>query len=588
MIQIENLSYGFPAKNLYEHISATLEAGQHCALIGSNGCGKSTLVEMIIDPEKFWFEGHIIKDDQCRIGYTNQFSVRQKSADQTVFQFLSEKFVENQKQIETVCEEMASGENMEQLMEDYQQLLDLYQAMDGDNYLTNIQKQLSLANMTELSDVCLSKISGGEYKLLQLMREMLLAPNLLVLDEPDVFLDFGNLNRLCRLINGYKGTMLVVTHNRYLLNHCFDHIWHLENGELQEFEGDYTTYRCWLLAEKLSLKQQNLQEQEAIAHTSALVDILRKRATLMVNPVIGRSVNAKQSQLDRLLERQIKAPFIEIRQPEIVLPAVEVNAEQPVLTVTDYTVTLGEDRLVNVNFQLLAGEKVAIVGANGTGKTTLIHDLIENKHPAIRFDEDTETGFLSQLYSQEEMETRTVYEMMLDYGFTSRDSAKAYLATYCLDLEDIDQKVGNLSGGEQNLLQIALVGKGKGEFLLLDEPTSHLDIHGQTAFERALSEYKGTVLMVSHDFYLVTNCSDYVLLVEGETVRPMRTKKFKRMVYKQYFDQEYLEADKIKQDLEEQITKAFEKNDLGAVEKLCQRLEDFSLKLGNTLDQKLD
>ena len=165
--------------------------------------------------------------------------------------------------------------------------------MDGDNYESTIRRQLHLAGMENLADAKLSEISGGEYKLLQIMREMLLAPNLLILDEPDVFLDFANLNSLCSLIRAYKGTLLAVTHNRYLLSHCFDQILHLENGDLQVFDGTYSQYRCAVLREKLRLSVQRAEEQDEIARTQEMVDILRRRATLMVNPVIGRSVNAK-------------------------------------------------------------------------------------------------------------------------------------------------------------------------------------------------------------------------------------------------------------------------------------------------------
>ncbi|MGN0721009.1 MAG: ATP-binding cassette domain-containing protein [Anaerovoracaceae bacterium] len=260
--------------------------------------------------------------------------------------------------------------------------------MDGDNYESNIRKQLGVAHMGELEETMLSQISGGEYKLLQIMREMLLSPNLLVLDEPDVFLDFANLNSLCQLINQYKGTLLVVTHNRYLLNHCFNKILHLENGDIQEFDGNYTEYRCAGFREKLKLRLQNMEEQEEIASTERMVEILRKRASDMVNPEIGKSVNAKQSQLDRLLARQIKAPFIEVRKPEIALPDVrvepegaEADAERTVLKITDYQMEFDKDLLQNVNFELRAGEKVAIVGANGTGKTTLIRDILKNDKP---------------------------------------------------------------------------------------------------------------------------------------------------------------------------------------------------------------
>ncbi|MBR5488787.1 MAG: ABC-F family ATP-binding cassette domain-containing protein, partial [Firmicutes bacterium] len=224
MIKVENLSYGVPAKELYKDISFTVEAGSHCVLIGSNGTGKSTLVDMIMDTEKYLYDGKIIKAPECRMGYASQFSVRDKNQERTVFEFLAQRFVENQAEIAAVCEEMVTAEDMDEVFGRYQALLDLNEAMDGDNYESNIHKQLFVAGMTDLAETQVSQISGGEYKILQIMREMLLAPNLLILDEPDVFLDFGNLNSLCQLINNYKGTILVVTHNRYLLNHCFNKI----------------------------------------------------------------------------------------------------------------------------------------------------------------------------------------------------------------------------------------------------------------------------------------------------------------------------------------------------------------------------
>ncbi len=588
MIRVENLSFGFPAKDLYNDISFTIEMGQHCALIGSNGTGKSTLVDMIIDTEKRLFDGKIIKDESCRIGYASQFSVRDKNQERTVFEFLSERFFKTQEEIALVCEEMATAEDMDAAFAKYQALLDLNEAMDGDNYESNIKKQLYIAGMTDLENTQVSQISGGEYKLLQIMREMLLAPNLLILDEPDVFLDFANLNSLCQLINNYKGTLLVITHNRYLLNHCFNKILHLENADLQEFDGSYTEYRCSILKEKLKLKLQNVEEQEEIARTQEMVDILRRRATLMVNPVIGSAVNAKQSQLDRLIARQIKPPFIEVKEPEIVLPevdfSVEVNEEgeiietepKTVLSITDYQVAFDKELLENVNFDIKQGEKVAIVGANGTGKTTLISDILKNDSPAIHIDPDTKYACLSQLQGENLDEDKTVYQVMLDLGFGNEEKMAAYLDKYCLEKDIIKQKVGELSGGEQNMLQIALIANTDAEFLILDEPTSHLDIYAQFALEKAVAEYKGTVLMVSHDFYLVANSADYVLLVEDNTVRRMRTRNFRKMVYTKYFDQKYLEIDKKKQELEASITQAFKKNDYVAVDKLCTQLENLS------------
>ena len=577
MIQVEQLSFGFTAKDLYKDISFTLEAGQHCALIGSNGTGKSTLAEILIHPEDYLYDGKIVRDENCRIGYASQFSVGDKFQDRTVFEFLSERFTSLQKDIEAVCAAMTEAEDLDALYEQYQQLLDQNEAMDGDHYESKIRKSLAVAGMSDLAETKLADISGGEYKMMQIMREMLLAPNLLVLDEPDVFLDFGNLGGLAQLINEYEGTMLVITHDRYLLNHCFNKILHLENGDLQEFDGTYSEYRCSILREKLALKLQNIEEQEEIARTQELVDILRKRATEKVNPVIGRSVNAKQSQLDRLVARQIKAPFIEIREPEIVLPEVNVGdpaEKKPVLTITDYQVSFEEELLEHVDFQLLAGEKVALIGANGTGKTTLIRDILQNDHPAIHIDENTKYACLSQLQEEGLDEEKTVFETLQDGGFATREDVRHCLAQYCLQEECMDQKVSKLSGGEKNMLQIALLAASDAQLLILDEPTSHLDLYAQTALEKAIADYEGTVLMVTHDFYLAAGCADYILLVDDHTVRRMRTRKFRKMVYDKYFDSAYLETDRKKQELEASITAAFKKNDLAAVDKLCGQLEE--------------
>lgn len=577
MIQVEQLSFGFTAKDLYKDISFTLEAGQHYALIGSNGTGKSTLAEILIHPENYLYDGKIVRDENCRIGYASQFSVGDKFQDRTVFEFLSERFTSLQKDIEAVCAAMTEAEDLDALYEQYQQLLDQNEAMDGDHYESKIRKSLAVAGMSDLAETKLADISGGEYKMMQIMREMLLAPNLLVLDEPDVFLDFGNLGGVAQLINEYEGTMLVITHNRYLLNHCFNKILHLENGDLQEFDGTYSEYRCSILREKLALKLQNIEEQEEIARTQELVDILRKRATEKVNPVIGRSVNAKQSQLDRLVARQIKAPFIEIREPEIVLPEVNMGEpaeKKPVLTITDYQVSFEEDLLENVSFQIFAGEKAALIGANGTGKTTLIRDILQNDHPAIHIDENTKYACLSQLQEEGLDEEKTVFETLQDGGFATREDVRHCLAQYCLQEECMDQKVSKLSGGEKNMLQIALLAASDAQLLILDEPTSHLDLYAQTALEKAIADYEGTVLMVTHDFYLAAGCADYILLVDDHTVRRMRTRKFRKMVYDKYFDSAYLETDRKKQELEASITAAFKKNDLAAVDKLCGQLEE--------------
>ena len=579
MIQVENLSYSFPTKELYKKVSFTLEDGAHCAFIGSNGTGKTTLVDMIIDPEKYLYDGKIIKSEECRIGYVNQFSKSEKDQEKTVFEFLSERFVENQMETAKVCDEMATAEDLEPVFARYQELMDLFQAMDGDNYESNIKKQLYLVGMTNHENTAISALSGGEYKLLQVMKEMLQQPNLLIMDEPDVFLDFENLNGLVELINSYKGTLLVITHNRYLLNHCFNKILHLEDTDIQEFDGNYTAYNFALLEKKIELQEMVAEEQEEIARAEKMVERLRAEATKMSIASLGRTVHAKQTYLDRLKARAIKEPFVEIRLPKITLPEVEVNPEEVVLSVNEYDVAFDESILENVSLELKAGEKVAIVGANGTGKTTMLRDIFKNSNPSIQIGEGVEVGFLSQLHGEMLDESKTVYEEFESLGFENKGAIAAYLAEYCFEADTLTQKIGQLSGGEQNLLQLAKISVGNANLLLLDEPTSHLDTYSQIALEKAVSEYKGAVLMVSHDFYNIVNCADYVLVVEEKSLRQMRIRSFRKKIYENHFNKDYLELEQKKKELETRVSASLKAKDFKNAKKLCEQLEEIIGKM---------
>jgi len=580
MIKVENLSFGFPNVELYHDVSFTLEYGQHCAFIGSNGTGKTTLIEMILNPDKFMYDGKIIRDEDWRVGYVNQFDKVDKDREVTVFEFLSEEFVRNQEESERVCNEMAAAEDLEPLLERYQQLLDEFQAMDGDNYETNIRKQLKLAGLSHLEHLEISALSGGEYKLLQVIKEMLNAPELLVMDEPDVFLDFENLNGLVGVINAYKGTLLVITHNRYLLHHCFDKILHLEDTDVQEFDGNYISYNFALLLKKIELQEQAVKEEAEIERTRELVERLRDDATEVDSATRGRFLHAKVSQLARLEARRIKAPFVDIRQPIVHLPEVAVPEEpnpedrNVMLRVENYEVAFDEQLLRDVSFELREGEKVAIVGPNGTGKTTLLRDIFKNSNPAITINDGVEVGFLSQLHGEMLNENNTVLEEFFELGFLDRESIEVHLNRYCFNPEHLDSRIMLLSGGEKNLLQLAKIDVTKANLLLLDEPTSHLDTYAQIALEQAVADYKGTVLMVSHDFYNIVNCADYVLYVEDKSIRRMRIRTFRKMIYANHFSKDYLELELKKKELETRIAKLLQESEFEAASELCSKLEE--------------
>ena len=573
MIYAEKLTFGFGSTPLFQNLSFTLEENCHCALIGSNGTGKTTLMNLIRQPEQFLYDGKLRLEGAGRIGYVSQFALREGDQSVTVYDYLCQDFLDLEQQIGQVCLEMETAEDLDALMERYQQLLEESDAVDADNYEFNIRRQLRLAELEGKEALPLEALSGGELKLVQVIRQMLRLPGLLIMDEPDVFLDFENLKGLRDLINDYRGTLLVVTHSRYLLAHCFDRIWHLENGDLQEFEGSYNAYSFSRLQKKIDLKLAAIADEEEVQRLSVLVDQLRENCEEKADPRRGRALRSKVSFLNRLLSRQIKAPFVQIRQPDIRLPQVQVPEEPTeLLRLENYTLSFEEKLLENVSFAVHTGEKVALVGANGTGKTSMLRQIWKNENPAIRFSPDAVPAFFSQLHAEILNESSTIYEEFFDIGFDTETQIEEYLRDYCFDPNTLRRRVGNLSGGEKNLLQLAKLAAGNANLLLLDEPSSHLDTFAQIALEEAIAAYPGAVLMVSHDFYTIVNCADTILLVEDGSIRPMSARAFRKMIYKKHFSKDYLELELQKKDLETKIQQLLETGDCAEAQRLCDKL----------------
>jgi ATP-binding cassette, subfamily F, member 3 len=574
MIKVDNLSYSFPQKDLYNNISFTLEDGVHCAFIGTNGSGKSTLIDIIMDPEKYMFDGKLEIDPNCRIGYVSQFLQKGEIKETTVFQYIGEKFIKLQNEIASICSEMETSTDIDSLLEKYQEALDAFDAINGNDFENNITKNLNLANLIKCKDLMISELSGGEFKLIQVIREMLNSPDLMIMDEPDVFLDFENLNALKNLINSHKGTMLVITHNRYLLNHCFNKILHLENKELQEFDGSYIDYNFSLLQTKIELQELAIADNEEIERNEILINKLRDRATTDAEGARGRSLRARVKHQERLEKRKIKAPFVDIKQPNISLVARNVMEENIALKVSDYSASFDELLLENVNFELKSTDKVALIGPNGTGKTTLLREIFKNNHASIEINEQVKVAYLSQLQGETLNESNTILEEFFDAGFKTYEEIKSYISNYGFEEEVINQKIGSLSGGEKNMLQLAKISASKANLLLLDEPTSHLDTYSQIALEKAIENYNGAILMISHDFYSVVNCMDFVLIVEDKTIRKMSMRKFRKMIYASHFGKDYLEIEQKKKLVETKIELALKDTDFTLAKVLSEELEE--------------
>lgn len=574
MIKIDNLSYSFPQKDLYNNISFTLEDGQHCAFIGTSGSGKSTLIDIIMDPERYMFDGKLEITPNCRIGCVSQFSGLDKTKEITVFDYIAEEFINLQKEITSICTEMETSSDIDSLLEKYQLVLDAFNAIGGDDYESNINKKLNLANLSKHENLMVSKLSGGEFKLIQVLKEMLTGPDLIIMDEPDVFLDFENLNSLKNLINSHKGTMLIITHNRYLLNHCFDKIVHLENTELQEFNGRYIDYNFSLLQTKIELQELAIADTEEIERNEILINKLRFATTIDKDASRGKSLAARVKILERLEARRIKAPFVDIKEPNIRFDIDNEIEESIALKVNNYSIAFDDMLLENVSFEIKSTDKVALIGSNGTGKTTLLREIFKNNHDSIEISEDVKMAYLSQLQGELLNESNTVFEEFYEAGFKTYQEIKSHILNFGFEDEVIHQKIGSLSGGEKNLLQLAKITTSKATLLLLDEPTSHLDTYSQIALEKAIESYKGAILMISHDFYSIVNCMDYVLIIEDKTIRKMSVRKFRKMIYANHFDKDYLDTEQKKYAVETKIALALKDNDFNLAKVLSEELEE--------------
>lgn len=323
---------------------------------------------------------------------------------------------------------------------------------------------------------------------------------------------------------------------------------------------------------------------------------------------------------ERLEARRIKAPFVEIKQPAIHFEAVpkvkkahtatpvdppldapldapvvegdvdvhvaphineasDAHVMPPLLKVTSYNVAFDEMLLKNVSFEIGPRDKVAIIGSNGTGKTTLLRAIYKNDDPAIQLDEHAKVGYLSQLQGESLDESNTILEEFFEAGFNSTGSIKNYLMGYGFDESIVEQKIGSLSGGEKNILQIAKIASMQTNMLLLDEPTSHLDTYSQIALEKAIDAYKGSILMISHDYYTIVGSMDYVLIIEDKTVKKMSMRKFRKMIYECHFDKDYLELEQKKKQLETRIELALKETDFELAKVLCEELEALILTL---------
>ncbi len=511
LISADNLSFGFGGGSLLEKITFSLHEEDRVGFIGGNGEGKTTLIRLILgelEPES----GTLFKKNGIRIGYLAQNGGYDSA--NTVYGEMREIFTEDERMISALRALEAQISQTDENSQAYRVLAAKYESLNKriaarDSYHFDVRIRTVLGGMgfENSYDQPISTMSGGEKTRLKLCRLLLEEPELLVLDEPTNHLDMKTLFWLEEYLVGFKGAVLTVSHDRYFLDKLVTQIYELENKKLSVFKGNYSKYKI-LKAEKTArlLKEYEKQQEE------------RAKMQEYVDRNLVRASTTKMAQSRRLaLEKMelIEKPALPPTPPRFQFTYAEKPYER-VLEVESLRLSAGEKTLLeNASFALLRGEKCAIIGDNGTGKSTLVKEIVRGKNPAVRFGRFVKIACYDQENANLNPEERVLDELWGRHPLWEQTRVRTLLAQAGLVAEDMDKKVRMLSGGERAKLALAVFECEQGNFLILDEPTNHLDLAARESLEQALKEFDGTLLFVSHDRYFIQALAEKILELEG-------------------------------------------------------------------------
>ncbi len=511
LISAENVSFGFLGGSLLENITFSLNEGDRVGLIGANGEGKTTLIRLILG-ELDVESGTLFKKNGARIGYLAQTGGY--DSDNEVFDEMREIFASDIRDLAALREVEKQIAQTDEHTNEYRALAARYEtlnkriaARDSYHFEVRIRTVLNGMGFGECYHQRISTMSGGEKTRLKLCRLLLEEPELLILDEPTNHLDMKTLFWLEEYLSSFKGAILTVSHDRYFLDKLVTQIYEIEHKKLSVFKGNYSKYKI-LKAEKVArLQKEYEKQQEERAHMQEYVDR---------NLVRASTTKMAQSRR-RMLEKMelIEKPLLPPAPPRFSFTYAEKPYEK-VLEVRSLRLTAGEKTLLdNVNFTITRGEKCAIVGDNGTGKSTLLKKLIQNNDNAVIFGRFVKLAYYDQENANLDGENTVLYELWGRHVTWDQTKVRGILAAAGLVAEDMEKQVKMLSGGERAKLALAIFACEHGNTLFLDEPTNHLDLPARESLESALQAFDGTVLFVSHDRYFIKALASKMIELEN-------------------------------------------------------------------------
>jgi ATP-binding cassette subfamily F protein 3 len=512
IISLENISKYYGGNQVLNNVALTVEDSDRIGLIGINGCGKSTLLRIITgleapdaQPEPHMPQIHRNKD--AAIGFLAQDSGL--CAGNTIITEMRSVFrelLEAAERLEELREIMANNHD-EETAHEYSQKSAYFESNDG--YLIDVKINKILNGMgfpPALYERVISSLSGGERTRLALARLLLENPALLILDEPTNHLDFDTLLWLEEYLKDYKGALIIVSHDRYFLDKLITSACEIERGTLRRFKGNYTAFT----AQKAEFVTRRLKEYEAQQEEIAkLEDYVARNIVRASTSNMAKSRVKKLESMERIekpvtFEKSARLRFAYDRMPV-----------KEVLTVEEIDLTVGNTTLIeSVSFNLRKGEKLGIVGANGSGKSSLlkiIQGLMPYSRGFLRWGDYVKISYFEQANTFLNVNDTVINAVHRLYPKLTELEVRTLLGSVRLTGESVYKKVGVISGGERAKLRFAIMMQERGNVLILDEPTNHLDIDTREVLENALMEFDSTVIFVSHDRYLLNKLASRIL-----------------------------------------------------------------------------
>lgn len=523
LLNVEHLYKYFNGQALLKDINFTVEDREAVGLIGINGCGKSTLLNIITGREGYDKTpeglGSVNIAGKASIGFLRQNSGL--NSELTIGEEMKNAFaplLETLDKMKVLEKKMADGGDIDSISHEYAELSSYFEARDGYRIDVKIKQVLNgMGFGSTPTDRVISTLSGGEKTRLALAKLLLEEPNLLILDEPTNHLDFETLMWLEDYLKGYKGAIIIVSHDRYFLNKVCTRICEIEQGRLTSYRGDYSSY----LVQKKMNSERQLKEYEAQQKEIAkLEDYVAKN---LVRASTSKMAKSRQHMLDRI--ERIDKPLMYSKPPKIKLEY-DIEPTKDIVRVVDCPLVVGEgadkkELIKSLTMNVRRGEHVAIIGANGIGKTSilkLIQGIIPHEGGNISWGGNVKISYFEQEHAILDPHKTVLEEIMDRYPRLSEQQARSVLGAVLLTGENVFKPISVLSGGERAKLCFAIMALNRGNVLVLDEPTNHLDLSTKEVLEDALAEFGGTIILVSHDRYLLNKVASRIIEIKHDEV----------------------------------------------------------------------